>query len=150
MFAPDHERTAREMLRVCRAGGKIGMANWTPGGFIGQLFKVIGRHVPPPPGLVSPALWGTPVHLEELFGGEADVTARQKDFVFRYPSAAHWIETFRSCYGPVLKAFEALPAAGQKTLEEEITALIGRFNRAHDGTMVVPGAYLEAVIVKHP
>ncbi len=149
MFTPDHEKPAQEMLRVCRAGGKIGMANWTPDGFIGQLFKVVGRHVPPPPGLVSPALWGTQAHLRQLFGEDAAVMTRQKDFVFRYPSAAHWIETFRSFYGPVLKAFEALPTAGQQTLEEEITALIGRLNRADDGTMVVPGTYLEAVIVKN-
>jgi SAM-dependent methyltransferase len=148
MFTPDHEKPAREMLRVCRAGGKIGLANWTPDGFIGHLFKTIGRHVPPPPGLVSPALWGTMDHLETLFGGRARVTARQKDFVFRYRSAAHWIEFFRSYYGPVLKAFDALPPAGQQELNDEITALIGRFNRADDGTMVVPSAYLEAVIIK--
>jgi ubiquinone/menaquinone biosynthesis C-methylase UbiE len=148
MFTPDHERPAREMLRVCRKDGKIGLANWTPDGFIGELFRVISRHVPPPPGLASPALWGTAAHLKALFGRQARVGVEQKDFVFRYRSAAHWIEIFRTYYGPVLRAFEALPPASQNTLEEEITALIGRFNRASDGTMVVPSCYLEAVIVK--
>ncbi len=147
MFTPDHEKPAREMLRVCRPGGKIGLANWTPDSFIGELFELIGRHVPPPPGLKSPALWGTVEHLEALFAGAA-VTVTRREFNFRYRSAAHWIETFRSWYGPVLKAFEALPPAARESLDADLTALIARFNRASDGTMVVPSAYLEAIIVK--
>lgn len=148
MFTPRHEKPAQEMLRVCRAGGKIGLANWTPDGFIGQLFVAIGRHVAPPPGLVSPALWGTRDHLDGLLGAGARVTAERRDFVFRYLSPARFIETFRSWYGPVLKAFEALPPDGQRALHDDLLELIARFNRADDGTMVVPSSYLQAVIVK--
>jgi SAM-dependent methyltransferase len=147
MFAPDAARVAAEMLRVCRPGGRIGMANWTPSGFIGQLFKTIGAHVPPPAGVASPALWGTRARLDELFGrAAAAIDAPARDFVFRYRSAAHWIETFRTWYGPVHKAYGALDAAGQAALDADITALIGRFNRADDGSMVVPGEYLEVVV----
>ena len=106
MFTPQHEKPANEMLRVCRSGGKIGLANWTPEGFIGSLFKVIGRHLPPPIGLKSPALWGTKDHLVALFGHEATIHAEKRNFTMRYRSDEHWIETFRNYYGPVLKAFE--------------------------------------------
>jgi len=149
MFTPEHEKPAREMLRVCRAGGKIGLANWMPDGFIGELFRLIGRHLPPPPGLKSPALWGTVEHLEALFGAAATVTVERREFNFRYRSAAHWTQTFRTWYGPVLKAFEALPPAARESLEADMTALVARFNRATDGTMVVPSTYLQAVIVKN-
>jgi ubiquinone/menaquinone biosynthesis C-methylase UbiE len=149
MFTPDHARTASEMLRVCRSGGKIGLASWTPDGFIGELFKTIGRHVPPPAGLKSPALWGTRSHLIELFGpASADIAVQTREFTFRYRSPEHWIEVFRTKYGPVLKAYDALDAAGKASLAADLEALIARFNRATDGTMVAPATYLEAVIVK--
>ncbi len=149
MFTPDHARTASEMLRVCRSGGKIGLASWTPDGFIGELFKTIGRHVPPPAGLKSPALWGTRSYLIELFGpASAAIAVQTREFTFRYRSAEHWIEVFRTKYGPVLKAFDALDAAGKASLAADLEALIARFNRATDGTMVAPALYLEAVIVK--
>lgn len=149
MFTPDHARTASEMLRVCRSGGKIGLASWTPDGFIGELFKTIGRHVPPPAGLKSPALWGTRSHLIELFGpASADIAVQTREFTFRYRSPEHWIEVFRTKYGPVLKAYDALDAAGKASLAADLEALIARFNRATDGTMVAPAVYLEAVIVK--
>jgi ubiquinone/menaquinone biosynthesis C-methylase UbiE len=149
MFTPDHARTASEMLRVCRSGGKIGLASWTPDGFIGELFKTIGRHVPPPAGLKSPALWGTRSHLIELFGpASADIAVQTREFTFRYRSPEHWIEVFRTKYGPVLKAYDALDAAGKASLAADLEALIVRFNRATDGTMVAPATYLEAVIVK--
>jgi ubiquinone/menaquinone biosynthesis C-methylase UbiE len=149
MFTPNQDKAAAEMLRVCKPGGKIGMANWTPDGFIGQVFKAVGKHMPPPAGVRSPILWGTRARLDELFGAQASaIEAPPRDFIFRYRSAQHWIDVFRSYYGPVLKTFAALPADGQAALLADITALIGRFNTAKDGTIVVPGEYLEVVIVK--
>jgi SAM-dependent methyltransferase len=150
MFAPRHGRTADEMLRVLRSGGRIGLANWTPQGFIGQLFKVIGAHVPPPAGLQSPALWGTEPHLAELFGPQAaQIRCERKHFNFRYASAAHWIQVFRDYYGPTHRAFAALDAAGQSRLEADITALLERLNVAGPGSLVVPAEYAEVVITKH-
>jgi len=149
MFTPDHEKAAGEMLRVCRAGGRIGLANWTPAGFIGQLFKAIGRHFPAAPGARSPALWGTRDHVSALFERQAsEIRFAERDFVFRYRSARHWLDVFRTYYGPLLKAFAALDQQGQSTLTNELVELIGRFNRSGDATMVVPSAYLEIVIVK--
>src|ERR1044071_4815994 len=150
MFAPDHGKTASEALRVVRSGGRIGIANWTPEGFIGQLFKVIGKHLPPPAGLASPALWGTEPHIVQLFGpGAADIRCQRRLFTFRYESAAHWIQIFRDFYGPTHKAFAALPADGQKKLEADITMLLDRLNIGGRRSLVVPGEYLETVIVKH-
>ena len=150
MFTPDHGRPAREMLRVLRDGGRIGLANWTPEGFIGRLFKVIGAHVPPPAGLKSPALWGTEPHIVELFGPRAaQIRCERRIFNFRYRSAAHWLQVFRDYYGPTLKAFAALDAAGQQALERDITALLEEMNTAGAASLVVPGEYLEVVITKH-
>lgn len=148
MFTPDQVRAGHEMLRVCRAGGTIGMANWTPDGFIGQLFKTIGRHVPPAAGLTPPALWGTQDRLQQLFGQGGSITATPKVFTFRYRSPAHWVEVFRSWYGPVHKAFGALKEPQQRMLEKDLLDLIARFNRAEDGTMVVPSDYLEVIITR--
>lgn len=148
MFTPKQEQAASELIRVCRPGGKIGLASWTPEGFIGQLFKTIGKYVPPAPGVKSPALWGTTAHLEALFGSQAAVAAASRTFVFRYKSPKHWVEFFRRYYGPVLKAFAALDPDARRGLEADIYALIDRFNIARDGTLVVPGEYLEAVITK--
>lgn len=148
MFTPDQDKAAKEMLRVSRRGGRIGMANWTPESFIGQVFKTIGKHIPPMPGVRSPALWGTKARLEEMFDGQAGIEATSRMYNFRYRSPAHWLEVFRTWYGPVYKAFEALPQPGKTALEEDFLALIARFNRAKDGTMVVPAEYLEVVIHK--
>jgi ubiquinone/menaquinone biosynthesis C-methylase UbiE len=149
MFAPDYARAAQEMLRVVRPGGRIGLANWTPDGFIGRLFKVIGAHVPPAPGLQSPALWGTKAHIDQLFGSQAaQIRCEQRYFNFRYASAAHWISIFRDFYGPTLKAFAALDTAGQKALERDITSLLDSMNTAGSASLVVPGEYLEIVIQK--
>jgi ubiquinone/menaquinone biosynthesis C-methylase UbiE len=149
MFTPNQERAAAELVRVCRPGGKIGLANWTPESFIGQLFKAIGKHLPPPPGLKSPALWGTEVRLAELFASAAEeIDAQRRDYVFRYRSPAHWLEVFRTYYGPTHKAFGALDAKQQAALADDITALLGRFNRAGDESLVVPSEYLEVVITK--
>jgi ubiquinone/menaquinone biosynthesis C-methylase UbiE len=149
MFTADHERAAAELLRVCRRGGKIGLANWTPEGFIGQLFQTIGRHVPPAPGAKSAAVWGTRARLAELFEPQAaSLKSAQRHFVFRYRSPEHWIEVFKTWYGPVLKTFAALEPAAQTALRHDLLALIERFNRAGDGTMVVPSEYLEVVITR--
>jgi len=149
MFTPDHARTAREMLRVVRHGGRIGLANWTPEGFIGQLFKVIGKYAPPPAGLKSPALWGTEPHMVALFGSQAaDIRCVRKHFNFRYLSASHWLQIFRDFYGPTHKVFAALDAAKQEALEMEIVALLESLNVAGKDSLVVPGEYLEVVVVK--
>ncbi|CAG1008955.1 hypothetical protein BURK1_03597 [Burkholderiales bacterium] len=149
MFTPDQDRAASEMLRVCARGGRIGLANWTPEGFIGQLFKTIGKHVPPPAGVRSPALWGTRARIAELFERQsAAIAATPREFVFRYRSPEHWLEVFRTWYGPVLKTFAALEPAAQSALQHDLMALVDRFNRAGDGTMVVPGEYLEIVITR--
>jgi len=148
MFTPRQEQAARELIRVCRPGGKIGLANWTPEGFIGQVFKTIGKYVPPAPGVKSPALWGNKGHLETLFGAQAVVAAASKTFVFRYKSPRHWVEFFRQYYGPVLKTFAALDPEARVGLEADLYALIDRFNATRDGTLVVPSEYLEAVITK--
>ncbi len=149
MFTADHERAASGLVRVCRRGGSIGLANWTPEGFIGQLFRTIGSHVPPPAGAKSPASWGTRERLGELFGSSAaSIQARPRDFVFRYRSPEHWIHAFSTWYGPVLKAFAALDGERQAALHSDLLALIARHNRSGDGTMVVPAQYLEVVITR--
>jgi hypothetical protein len=137
------------MLRVCRPGGKIGLANWTPQGFVGQMFRALGQYLPPPAGVRSPALWGTRERLAELLGGEAtSIAATARNFMFRYRSPAHFIDVFSTCYGPVLKALASLDAERRSSLLADIGALVERLNRAEDGTMVVPGEYLEVVIAR--
>ena len=149
MFTPDHTRPAREMLRVLRSGGRIGLANWTPEGFIGQLFKVIGAYIPPPAGLKSPALWGTEPHIVELFGSDAtDIRCARRMFNFRYQSSAHWLQVFRDYYGPTHKAFASLDDARQAALARDITALLERLNIAGPSSLIVPGEYLEVIVVK--
>jgi SAM-dependent methyltransferase len=147
MFTPNQEQAAAELLRVTRAGGKIGLANWTPESFIGQLFKTIGKFVPPAAGLNSPALWGTRERLYEFFGDEAKaIGIEEKNYVWRYRSPKHWLEMWREVYGPLQKAFDALDADAKDQLSIDILALIDRFNVAADGTMVVPASYLEVVV----
>lgn len=148
MFTPDQDRAAAELLRVCKPGGRIGLACWTPEGFIGQLFKTIGKHLPPPAGIKSPALWGTRARLDELFGQGHDIVTESRYFTFRYRSPQHFLDIFREYYGPVLKAFAALDDAGKQALAQDIIDLVERFNRSGDGTMVVPSEYLEVIITK--
>ena len=149
MFAPNPPRVAAEMLRVCRPGGRIAMANWTPAGFIGQVFKTLGKHVPPPPGVSSPALWGTPGQIAELFGEHAaHIATEVRQFHFRYRSSAHMLEVFRSYYGPILKAFAALNPTGQQALTADLLALMQQFNSAERGGLVIPSDYLEIVITR--
>jgi len=149
MFTPNQEKAAAEMLRVCRSGGKIGLANWTPDGFIGALFKVIGRYLPPPAGLRSPAYWGTRSGLSELFGaGAGDIRITEKTFAFRYKSPEHWLSVFREFYGPLHKAFAALDTKAQFSLSQDLIDLVSQFNGASDGTMVVPSDYVEVVLTR--
>jgi ubiquinone/menaquinone biosynthesis C-methylase UbiE len=149
MFTPDQDRAAAELLRVCRPGGKIGLANWTPEGFIGQLFKIMGKHLPPPAGVMPPPLWGTRPRIAEMFAsGAAAIEAESRDFVFRYRSPEHWLEVFKTYYGPTLKAFAALEPPARAALANDLVALVKRFNRSGDGTMVVPSEYLQVVVTR--
>lgn len=145
MFAPNPDRSASELVRVCRTGGRIGLASWTPSGFAGQMFRIIGSHVPPPAGVSSPLLWGTEERISELFDGH-EVKATAKDFVFRYRSVEHWLDTLRTYYGPTLKAFAALDDDGRTALESELLDLGRSHNSATNGTFRVPGQYLEVVV----
>jgi SAM-dependent methyltransferase len=148
MFTPDQDKAAAELLRVCRRGGKIGLANWTPASFIGQLFKTIGAHLPPAPGVKSPALWGTEQRLRELFGANAAAIATTpRYFAFRYRSAQHWLDVFRTFYGPLNRAFAALGERGV-ALEQEVLALLSQFDRGGPAGLVVPSEYLEVIITR--
>ncbi len=149
MFTPNQDQAAGELLRVCKSRGKIGLANWTPDSFIGQVFKTLGKYLPPPAGAKSPALWGTQARITEMFGtGAVAIKAEPRHFTFRYRSPEHFLDVFKTYYGPMLKAFAALNETDQQGLKTDLLALIGRMNRADDGTVVVPSEYLEIVIVK--
>jgi ubiquinone/menaquinone biosynthesis C-methylase UbiE len=149
MFTPNQAKAASEMQRVCRSGGMIGMANWTPEGFIGQVFKTLGKHIAPPAGVSSPALWGTKGWIDQHFGPKAKrITIESKAFVFRYRSPEHFMDVFRTYYGPVHKAFLALDPAGQAALAKDLMTTIASFNTATDGSMQVPSAYSEIVMAK--
>ena len=149
MFTADQDKAAAELVRVCKPGGKIGLANWTPDGFIGQLFKTIGKYMPPPAGVKSPALWGTGARITEFFGAQASsIQLERRDFMFRYRSAQHWLDVFKSYYGPLLKTFGALDPEARTALTGDLFALIKRFNRSGDKTMVVPSEYLEVVVTR--
>ena len=149
MFTPNPERAAAELLRVCRPGGRIGLANWTPEGFIGQMFKVIGAHVPPPPGVPSPLAWGTEDRLHSLFGANAKVEVERRHFMFRYRSAEDFFETFKAYYGPTVKAWAALDGDGQASLREGVVALADGANVNTDGALTIASEYLEVVATRH-
>jgi ubiquinone/menaquinone biosynthesis C-methylase UbiE len=149
MFTPNQDKAAAELLRVCKSGGQIGLTNWTPDGFIGQLFRTLGKYLPPPAAAKSPALWGTRARLTEMFAsGTSWIKTEPRIFNFRYRSPTHFVEVFKTFYGPVLKAFAALDTVHQTRLEKDIYDLIARMNKAEDGTMVVPSEYLEVVMMK--
>jgi SAM-dependent methyltransferase len=147
MFAPDHRRTASELLRVCRPGGRIGLANWTPAGFIGKLFRVSAGTSRRLPASSRRRLWGTPAHLRTLFG-DVRIEHESRDFNFRYRSPEHFVEVFRTFYGPVHKAFAALDDAGKAGLEADMLALLRESDRGGAAGLVVPGEYLEVVITR--
>jgi ubiquinone/menaquinone biosynthesis C-methylase UbiE len=148
MFTPNPERAAGELVRVCRPGGRIGLANWTPDGFVGGMFKIIGAHVPPPAGVPSPLAWGTEARLEELFGDHAHIDVARRQFVFRYRSAQEFFEVFKTFYGPTVKAWAALGEAGRASLEEQLVGHAAAANRNTNGALTVPSDYLEVVISK--
>ena len=149
MFAPDHAKAAAELVRVVRPGGRIGLANWTPDSLIGRMFKVLGRYVPPPAGVQAPSLWGTEAHLRTLFGdAAAAMQATPRQFSFRYRSAAHFIDVFRTWYGPVNKAFAAQTPDKAEALAGELAELLDGLNRAGPGSLVVPSDYLEVVVTR--
>ena len=147
MFTPNQEKAASELARVCKPGGSIGLANWTPESFIGQLFKTIGKYIPPAAGIKSPSLWGTKAGLEALFGKAAqEIHATPREFVFRYRSPMHWIDVFRTYYGPMTKTFGALDTGRQAAFTREVLALMESRNRSGDRSLVLPSEYLEVVI----
>jgi SAM-dependent methyltransferase len=149
MFTPNQERAAAELVRVCRPGGRIGLANWTPHGFIGQMFKIVGRYVPPPVGVRPPPEWGTPARIGELFGTEVQsIAAQSRHFVFRYRSAEDWVDTFRTYYGPTLKAFAAIDEAAQGAFTRDLLALADEHNTSTTAALRIPSEYLEVVAVK--
>ena len=149
MFTPQPDVAAAELLRVCRPGGRIGLANWAPTSFVGTLFTIVGRYSPPPPGLRSPLEWGTPARLDELLGrGVSSLTVTRRAHVFRYRSARHWLDAFRTHYGPVLKAFAALDPAGRDHLDAELIALATASDTSTTGGLRIPSDYLEVVAVR--
>jgi SAM-dependent methyltransferase len=149
MFAPDQERAAAELVRVCRPGGTIALANWTPASFVGGIFRTVGKHVPPPAGVQPPGLWGTRERLEELLGDSvSDLSVTQRAYVFRFRSAAEFTDFFRVNYGPVRKAFEALDEAGQRQLHADLTALATEYDRGPGPSVAIPSDYLEVIATR--
>ncbi len=149
MFAPDQERAAGELLRVCRSGGSIGLANWTPDGFAGELGRLFGSYLPSPPVLKPPALWGTEERLRELLGdGALDPRVTRRSFVFRYRSVQHYLGILQTQLGPTREALKSLEPTRREDLIGDITSLVGRFNRSGDETMMVPSDYLEVVVIR--
>jgi SAM-dependent methyltransferase len=148
MFTPHQEQAAAELVRVCRPGGRIGLTNWTPTGFVGQMFKIVGKYAPPPAGVRSPLEWGTEARLAELFDGAQSLDARSRNFVFRYRSAEDWLDTFRHYYGPMHKAFASLDEEGQVAFRQDLVDLANEYNTSHAGTLRVPSEYLEVVVRK--
>ena len=145
MFVPDPQRAAAELVRVCRPGGRIGLANWTPDGFIGRMFKIVGQHVPPPAGVPSPLAWGTEERLGELLGSRARIDVTRRDFVFRYGSASEFFDTFKAYYGPIVRAWDALDEPSRDSFRNQLIALLEDSNRAAGAALAVPAEYLEVV-----
>lgn len=150
MFAPNPQRAAAELVRVCRPGGRIGLANWTPDGFVGHMFKIVGQHATPPPGIPSPLAWGTEERLRELLGAAARLEVSRCQFIFRFRSGEDYFDTFRAYYGPLLRAWEGLDSAGRESLQTQLVALAEEANRATVGSLAIPSDYLEVVATREP
>jgi ubiquinone/menaquinone biosynthesis C-methylase UbiE len=147
MFAPDQEVAANELVRVCRPGGKIGMGNWTPDGFWGQTFALVGRYLPPPKGVRPPPEWGTEKRLNELFGAStSSLNITRRSALFRYRDNQHWIEVFSTWFGPIMRVLETLEEHDRGQFLGELNDILGRFNRSGDETLMVSADYLEVVI----
>jgi len=148
MFAPYHERAAAELLRVTRPGGTIALASWTPDGFLGEFFRTMSKHVPPPAGVRSPMLWGTESHLRSLFGDDVSLRSAERTFTFRFTSADEFVSFFRRCYGPTVKAFESLDPGRCEALERDLLRLANRHDRLGTDAIAIPATYLEVVATR--
>ncbi|HWA14620.1 MAG TPA: class I SAM-dependent methyltransferase [Burkholderiales bacterium] len=150
MFAPDQEKAAAELVRVCRPGGRIAMGNWTPAGFWGQAFALVGRYLPPPAGVRPPSEWGTQKRLRELFGSStSSLRIEERSALFRYRSSAHWIDVFSRYFGPIMRVLANVPEPKRGEFLRELDDTLNRFNKSGDGTLVVSADYLEVVAVKN-
>jgi len=149
MFAPDHEKAAQELLRVCKPNGKIGLANWSPEGFWGEIFRLRGKYIPPEENLKPPGEWGTEQRIKELFENHtSEIKINKRTALFRYKSVEHFIEFFKTYFGPILKTFEALDEQQQNQYQKDIEQKVIQFNQSGDNTVVIPAEYLEIVMVK--
>lgn len=149
MFAAHQERVAAELLRVCRSGGKIGMANWTPGGLYGQLFQTIETYIPSKTSVSSPMLWGTEEHVRTLFAEKvASLQMTKRNFFWRYRSSQHWLEVFGTCFGPVVTALKELDSVRREQFIHDLLAMVEQANLADDGTLVAPTEYLEVIATR--
>lgn len=149
MFAPDQQRTADELLRVVKPGGRIGMGNWTPDGAVGEMFGTISKHAPPPPGVPSPLLWGTEEHVRELFGERiSDLRTERRVSRQGFLSADHYIETFRRYFGPTETAYERVGSEGEQALTEDLRAMLEEANTGGERAMVLEAEYLELVATR--
>ena len=150
MFAPNHRLAASELLRVCRPGGKIALASWTPEGSVGEMFRTVSRYLPPPPGLTPPSKWGDEAYLRELFGsGIRTIHSQVRQAIFRYISTDAYVEFFRTWFGPTIKAFEALPEDRHPALTADMAALARKYNRnGGDAPITMVGDYLETIITR--
>jgi ubiquinone/menaquinone biosynthesis C-methylase UbiE len=149
MFAPNQQRAADELVRVCKPGGRIGMTNWVPDGYIGEMFLTVSKHAPPPPGVDPPSLWGTEERLRELFSDRiSDLSLERRTMVFRFRSFDHWLEFFRTYFGPMKMAFARVGADGEQALADDLRDLVERFDRGGDRAMLVDADYLEVVAVR--
>jgi ubiquinone/menaquinone biosynthesis C-methylase UbiE len=149
MFAPDQEKAASELLRVCKPGGRIGMANWVPDSGVGRMFMTVAKHAPPPPGVTSPLLWGTEERLQELFGDEiSDLGVERRASRQAFRSADHFLDFFRTYFGPTKVAYERVGSDGEEALTADLRAYLEESNTAGDRALVLQSEYLQVVATR--